>query len=166
MPGTWEHTPEDVVATLLVNIGQATDPTYWANPTPGDPDRASHDWPAFPAKMPDTPDNCIAVIRGADRPDVRVLVTGENVRHFGITIRVRGATNRKSGVKQLQLEAAITQGHGWTVTLQTEAGDDKQYFVQSFPQVTALPGYDEQGSKRRLHNLNCLAVIIPYPIQG
>lgn len=161
MPGAWEHTPQEVVAKLLVDIGQATAPAYWATPVAGDPNIADYDWPAFPGKMPDQPDNCISVSRGADRLDARLMVTGENVKHFGITIRLRGATDRLAGVKQLQMEKAITEGHGWTVTL-----DAKQYFVQSFPQVTAVPGYDEQGSKRRLYNLNCLAVIIPYPIQG
>lgn len=163
MPGAFLHTPQQVVQQLLVDRGLCTDPVYWETHRPGDDLTGAHDWPAFRNVMPDAPDNCVRVKRTADRPDVRILSTGQNVKHFGIQVELRGATDDVGGLKALQLELALTeQLNDQTVTL-----DSQQYLVQSFPQVAATPGYKtDVGSQRTLYSLNCLAVIIPHPIQG
>lgn len=159
---TWLHTPQHIVQQLLIDEGLATDPAWWQNKRPGDDTGGAHDWAVFRNKMPDAPDNCILVKRTGDRLDARILSTGQNVKHYGIMLQVRGGLDDGAALKQMALETALTeQLYDKTVTI-----DGTDYYVQSFPQVTSTPSYDDVASTRRLYSINCLAVIQPYPLRG
>lgn len=162
MPGVFLHSPQKVVAKLLLARGLVTDPAWWLTHQQCDAD-ATRDWPGFANTEPNDPDNCITVYRAADRLDARILSTGQNVKHLGITVRVRGATDDVAFAKVQSLEVDLTE----RATDQTVTLGSQQYLVQSFPQVSQIAGFrSAPGSDRWVYTLNCLAVILPHPIQG
>lgn len=166
-PGRFLHLPHRIVAKLLVDRGICTDKAFWSSrsKTAADDPTGAHDWPAYAGDEPDQPDNCVTVYRSADQLDGRVLSTGQNLKHPGIQIKVRGRTDDLAGLKAEALEDDLTK----YATDQTVVMTDPPatYLIQSFPVVRLTSAYRAApGSNRWAYSLNCLVVITPYPTQG
>jgi hypothetical protein len=81
MSGELLHTPSEIVAQMLVDLGVADYPE----------DDGLTGWVIFPTKLPELPEQAIGVIDTTGRLHRRAHVTGVIGEHYGIQFLVRGA---------------------------------------------------------------------------
>ena len=158
------HGPDDIIAKVIWTRSLGTDPAPWEAYYPGTgSDVPATTWPVFEGGEPGLPDNCITVYETTPQSDAKIMVTGEDQQHLGITIRIRGRTKALARQKAEDIRWDFNeQPKDQVVTL-----NGQQYLVQSVPKCSLVPvGRETPTSQRWLVNLNCLAVIIAYPIQG
>jgi hypothetical protein len=164
----FSHGPEEVVAKLLIDKGLATDPAPWRSwvpnkkgiSPPSDPTSA---WPVFTAVEPAFPDNVITCYEAEPQIDAKIMVTGEIQTHWGITVRVRGQTYSIARQKAEDIRWDFNEN----LLMRTVTIGTTQYLVHSIPRVVRVrPILETPTSKRWFCNLNCLAVIQPYPFNG
>lgn len=152
------HSPARVMARLMIVIEEATDQTWWQTNTV-DPAN-DHDWPSYYGKEPAAPDRvvtCYETTPQEDHKDFRGYVS----QHYGITVRVRGRTEDEARYKAETIRCKLNE----VVYDQNITIDGVQYLVQSVPQATLIPvGTENPESSRWVVNLNCLAVILTYPL--
>ncbi len=135
------HSPADIVAYLLAELGVGSQPT----------DNTS--WPVFVSGEPDTPDNCITVYDTEGNDHGRNMVTSEAMGHKGIQVRVRGANHQTGFVKADLISSYLEEIYDRTVSV-----DGTAYTVHCFTgigDVLSLGRDTPQGS-RRLFTLNAL----------
>lgn len=94
MSGTLYHTPADIVAQLIADLGLA-DIEPAGTPITG--------WTVFPLHMPESPDQAIQVKDTAGRVHNRVHVTGIAGEHYGIQILARSAQDPATPYKRIKL---------------------------------------------------------------
>lgn len=161
------HWPHQIVARMLwanrTGLG-LTDPSWWASHRVADRTDATHDWPVFYANEPAEPDECVTVYGATPVLQQKILLTGQQMKNHGLTVRVRGRTDTALGTKVLAIEHDLNEAaHDQLVTLGAQ-----QYLVQSFPRASAVPAFraDVGGRELWVANVNCLAVILAYPLRG
>lgn len=154
--------PHDVLAQALVTRGLGTDPAWWLNHgvehlTAGD---TSRDWPVFKMQEPDRPDEVITVYETTPREDGKTQVDAQVVQHWGLTVRVRGRSDRAAGRRARLIARTLNEDvYDMTVTVEGTA-----YELQSV-KAAAVPLNKRQfgTSQLWLYNVNCLAVILARP---
>src|SRR5688572_13398595 len=103
------HSPGEVVAYLLVELGLGATPT--------NPPASPATWPVYAEGEPDTPDNCITVYTTAGRSDGRSMIDGELFEHYGVQIRIRGRTQTDGWQKASAVRKAISAANLDTVAI-------------------------------------------------
>ncbi len=134
------HSPAQIVAKLLVDLGVATGPGGTAL------------WGAFTSTLPDRPDNVIAVknTTGVDESDLLVTVGGTD-QHYGVQIMVRAVDEPTCWLKADAVRQALRGVLQRGVSI-----DSSRYIV---PAVASLSppigaGMDRPASNRVMYTLN------------
>jgi hypothetical protein len=141
MPGTLTHSPADIIAQLLVDIGYGIDPT------------ANGAWPIFTDVEPDLPDNCITCGDTSGQLQGRFMFDGKVQGMDGVQVRVRGATQPIAFVKANAIAEALSAVYQKIVHL-----GGSNYEVHSISRTSFVEsrGKDAPSSKRSLFFINCL----------
>lgn len=77
-----EHSPAEIIRSLLVTLGLGEDPSIGT----GSP---VYNWPIYISQTPGLQDNVITVYDTTGNKDNRMQATGEVDEHFGIMVQVR-----------------------------------------------------------------------------
>ncbi len=135
------HSPADVLATLLVTLGAATDPEA----------ATLGDWPVYVDSEPPTPDDVLTVYDTTARTFGRSMIDGETLLHEGVQVRVR-ATDHTTGLIKAR---AIRQKLDEVVHLNNVTVDGTDYLVWSVDTTSLLKlGKETPTSKRSLFTIN------------
>lgn len=145
------HSPADMIAQLLVDLGLGTSPT-------ADPLGA---WPVYVDQEPATPDNCITVYDTSPQSDGRSMIDGETFQHFGFQVRVRGITHKIGYAKAEAIRVMLNENsYDKTVHL-----DLSHYLIHCINGTTLLRlGKNTPSDKRSLYTINaklCLGDKLP-----
>lgn len=138
------HSPADVVAQLMVDVGLGT------NLEDGGV------WPVYVGDMPTSPDNCMMVTDTAGRTQFS-QINGELMGPNGFQLMIRAKDHKTGWAKGDQAQTTFaTDVYQRTVTI-----DNTQYFVHAIVGIgDILPvGKEAPTSKRRLFSLNALVVV-------
>lgn len=135
------HSPADVVAYLLAELGVGSQPS------------ASAAWPVFVSGEPDTPDNCITVYDTDGNDHGRNMVTGEIMGHRGVQIRVRSTTHQVGYLRADLISETLAEIYDRTVSISGTA-----YTVHCFTGIGDVIsiGRDRPQGSRRVFTLNAL----------
>lgn len=139
------HSPADIIAQLLIDLGLATDPD--------DTDA----WPVYSTDEPDLPDNCITCYDTAGRDVGRTMKDGERQQYPGIQLRIRCARHEVGFVKAQAIAIALDE----QVAMDYVTLDAVTYTVQSVLRTgTVVPiGKEVPGSARRAFTINGLVTV-------
>ncbi len=142
MSSLLQHSPADILGQLLIDNGQASDPT------------GTGAWPLSIGLEADIPDNVLTVYDTVGQNDGREMVTGELLSHEGIQLRVRAADKRTGYAKANALRAFLSE----TVKRNTVNLDGVSYTVNCAVKIgQVLPiGDDVPNTRRKLFTLNFL----------
>jgi hypothetical protein len=135
------HTPDDIIARLLVALGLGVT----------DDDEESTDWPVFYGYEPDLPDNCITVRETTPVNLGRIMFSGDELRHHGILIRIRANDLDVAKAKVEDIYAALAAADKENVTI-----DASTYTVYTL-NLASGPfhiGKDVPGGKRDVFTIN------------
>ena len=131
------NSPADLVYQLLVDLQL------------GSAGVGSEDWPVFVSFLPDVPDESICVYDTAGRLDGRLMLTGEQVEHPGIQIRVRGKdysdTHKKAQAIAVELDSQKRK------LVELESGEF--FTLINFSRTGSILslGMEQEGDRRRFH---------------
>lgn len=168
------HPARKIIAQMLWQLrALGTDPTWWRTrlmSTLTDAEQAEvtaglHDWPVRHGNEGAEPDQTITVYDTSPRLGPRVLVTGEQIKHHGVTIRVRGRES-EAEAKALAVEHDLNErAFDQRVTLTSPS---QEYLVVAFSNVMLTPAFriDFGGKELWVSNVNCMAKILAYPLTG
>jgi hypothetical protein len=151
------HSPADIVRWLLVELGEGSAPL-----TPVS--RASL-WPVYATNEPSSPDECITVYDTVGRGDGRLMISGREINHYGVQVRVRSITHRTGWQKAESIRVSLSER-----TLEeavsvpdvegVNGGLPTPYIVHCLAQIGAvLPIGTETTSKRSIFTVNALVTI-------
>lgn len=157
------HGADTVIARMLwSNRGLGTDPTPWRLSFGGKGTKPTTTWPVYEGSEPSEPDSVITVYETTPQLGPRVF-TGEQQQHYGFTVRVRGKTKAEARQKAEDIRFDFDRSFfDQQITL-----DSQQYLIPCIARTTLIPfgkGQTPQGTDCWLVNLNCLAVIMAYPV--
>lgn len=150
LPQSLDHSPAQIVAQLLIDLGVAVVPSAGS----------TVDWQARYAREADTPDNVITVYDVPGELEGSTL-EGEVQEHYGIQIRVRGKTHAVGYPRMNLLKATIDE----TILFDNVLIDGTQYVVECltrrsgiFALGSEMPGQGSQGivSKRSVLTMNAV----------
>lgn len=146
MPGTLTHSPAQVLAALLVDLGLGAAPA-------GGGDQPA--WPVFYDNEPRSPNDVITVVDAAP-----VVFGGDSYgarnEFHGIQVLVRGGTHAVAWPKANAVAAALDALRAGNVAVATLAGSS--YCVGQVRRTSGpLRLGPEQGSTRRRFSINYLA---------
>lgn len=143
---TLTHSPAEVVAKLLIDLGLGVDPTLTNPPA----------WSVYSTAEPDAPDRCITVRDTVGRTRPRVM-DGELQDTFGILVRVRSDRHGTGWVKADAIRANLAQ----SVTLREVTVSGSRYLVYALVGIgPVLPlGSEVPNSKRKVFTVNVEAVL-------
>ena len=94
MTGTLYHTPAEIIAQLLIDLGLANG---------AEEDEALTGWVVFAIHKPETPDQAILLTDTAGRLHNREMVRGITGEHYGIQVLTRSAEDPATSYKRLKL---------------------------------------------------------------
>jgi len=97
MSGSLDHSPADIIRQLLIKLALGTDP---------DDDDS---WPIYAYRIPETPDNLIAVIDTTGKKQGRIMTDGEVQETAGIQVYVRAATISTARAKANAIVIALDE---------------------------------------------------------
>ena len=145
MSGTLLHSPADIVAKLLMDLGQGID------------SQSAGDWPVFVSQERNAPDNCITIYDTQGVQHGSFQSTGEVPEHHGFQVRLRSALPKPGYAKARAVAVALDESVDWrTVSL-----DGTTYTVFAATRKgSVLPLGDEPGTKRQLFTINYLVSLI------
>lgn len=141
------HSPADIVAQLMIDLGAASDPVAV-------PQGA---WPVFVKGEPSTPDNCLTVYDTSPKDGGRIMVDGSRTQHYGLQVRVRAATENTSTIKATGLRVFFDE----SVKYRGVTFGARHYLVHCFSTVNVLSvGRETPTSKRFIHTVNLMTSLI------
>lgn len=155
---TVHHSPADVIAQLLVDAGQVTEPDSEG--------QADGEWPVVTNQDLDAVDSHVGIndVEGGSWK-VRDSIIGDNVGPLAIQVRVSSNTHRKAWNKACLIYDYLSrtvENEGVTVAADSTNGTAARYYVveclQSFGDLMAL-GRDVPTSRRHTVAFNAQAVI-------
>jgi hypothetical protein len=168
VPAKFQHGVDKIIARMLwANRGLGADPAPWAAFFAGKGTKPTAAWPVYEGSEPSEPDDVITVYETTPVIDARVQVTGEEVGRLGFTVRVRGISKAAARQKAEDIRwdfQRLCNDQQVTLTNPTQ-----QYLIPCISQATVVPFGKMQspsGLALWLVNVNCMAPILPYPIQG
>lgn len=139
------HSPARVIQRILISDGQGTEPNLWLNGSTGSA------WPCYSSKEPDRPDEVLTVYDSTGTEDGRSMLDGELFTHYGIQIRVRGATQQIARQKIESVRLYMSE----TLYNKMINVDGTEYLVQCFSAIKQVLDLKEiPNSKRRLFTIN------------
>ena len=133
--------PADIVAQLMIDEGQATDPA----------DR--NDWPVYVGTTPKKPDEVIAVFDTTGRKDGRSMIDGETFTHKGIQVSFRAGKKATCFSKAKGVKVWVDQAVYQDSVVLDGLTDDVHCLSRTGPLLYA--GQDPE-SRRYLYTLNAL----------
>lgn len=137
--GTLTHSPADVLAKLLVDLGHAID------------SQSAGDWPAFVNQEPNAPDKCVTTFDTTGRVGKRVHSNGYRPEFRGVQVRIRAHTQDAGWTRANRIAAALDEEVDW----RTVALSGVNYLVCAVTRTSGvLPLGDEPGTKRKLFTVN------------
>ena len=145
------HSPADIVAQLLIDLGLGTDPT--TNGT----------WPIYVGREPTIPDNCITVYDTAGVDDGRSMIDGETWNHYGFQVRVRSVDHRTGWVKADTISSTMAMNVLRTSTTITDSdGTKTNYRIQCIARIgdTLKLGKEVPTSKRDIFTVNATMTLL------
>lgn len=162
MSTKFQHSPSRIVAQAIINRSLGTDPSPWLTWTPDNQAPAPNSpWPVFVGSESAFPDNTITVYEAEPQVDAKIHLTGEIVTHWGITVRIRGVDHDTCWAKGEDIRWDFNEA----LANQDVTISGVKYLLWCLPKVTPVrPILESPTSKRWFRNLNCLAVITPYPL--
>lgn len=139
------HSPADIVRTLLIAKGVGTDPDS-ANPV----------WPIFADREPTSPDNVITVYNTPGRYNGRVM-QGEVQGPEGIQVRIRAANSAKGWLKADEVHTMMAEG----VLRDIVTIGAARYLVQAISRIgDVLPlGKESPTSQRNIFTINAVVTV-------
>lgn len=145
MPGVLYHTPGQILAQVLIDLG------YGVFPDTVPADDAGL-WPVKTAVMPDAPDNVICVIDTAGISRQRDMVTGERSEFPGVQVMVRA--NKFKVAKRKAVEIAV--GLDSSVYQEEPVIDGVRYTVHAVKRTSTviLVGKETPASSRWVFSVN------------
>ena len=149
-----EHSPADIIRTLLIDLGVATTPS------------ADGDWPAYAGREPNTPDNVVTVYDTEGTPDGRSMIDGEVWKHHGFQIRLRCNDQYDGWMKIDAIAKALEMSvYLATVSVGDDAGTGSAvYTVYAINRKSGpLSIGTEPESKRFIYTYNAVAAIRQTP---
>ena len=141
------HSPADVIAKLLVDLGLGSDVEA----------DVVGQWPVSVASEPPSPDNALTVYNTAGRLQGRIQFNGDHDVAYGFTVRVRAVTSDVGFVKATALAAGLD-----SVVRRVVTREGFSYLVHSISRTTpVVPGGREGTSSRELHTINGVVTLTP-----
>jgi len=141
VPGVLNHSPADVLRTVLIALGLGTSPD------------AGGSWPMFVAEEPNTPDNVITVFDAVGRQQGRTQFDGEVQEHHGFQVRVR-ARDHVTGYTRARLIATTMDT---TLYQNMAAVGANSYLHSASRNGDVIPLGKEPNTKRKLFIINAVA---------
>jgi hypothetical protein len=133
--------PANIVYQVLLDLGRVA---------------SSGQWTAYVSFLPDTPNDAICIYDTAGRIDARLMVSGEQIVHPGIQIRVRGLSYPEVWSKANEIalvldglgriDVALSSAEVYTLLNVSRTGD-------------IIPVGIEEESGRRRHHFTINAVV-------
>ena len=144
MSGSLTHSPAQIVAQLLVDLGLGTLPS------------ASLTWPVYDVSLPDENDEAMCVHDTQGNIDGRDMNSGTTLEHYGIMIRLRARDHLTGYAKANAVAVALdSQVANDAVTL-----DSSVYNVIALSRKSGpLNNGPEPGSSRVIFSANYIAAI-------
>lgn len=174
MSTRFQHPCRMVIARMLWSLRViGTDPSWWetrlmATLTDGERaalDAGTVDWPVRYGNEGAEPEQTITVYDTAPRLGPKIILSGEQTKHHGLTIRVRGRRGNAEA-KALAIEHDLNEAaFDQRVTL---ANPTQEYLVVAFHNVGVTPAFraDFGGKELEVVNVNCMAKVLAYPLTG
>lgn len=148
MPGPLTHSPSDIVAQLIIDLGLGSLPNYATNPS----------WPVFSHNEPDQPDNAITIYDTVGKKNGRTNPDHEIQEHHGIQVRIRSALSDVGYTKARAIAIALDeQVYRESVTI-----DSTTYCVQCFNRTGDIIAFGKDTptpSKRFIWTFNGLIML-------
>ncbi len=146
MSESLNHSPADVIAQVLIDLGVATDPTDGLS------------WPVFVGSEPTAPDNVLTVYDTDGVQHGRSMIDGEIQEHFGFQVRVRATTHKVGFQKAFDVRRQLAENVAFRSVL-LETDDYYDVHAVSLQKGIFSLGTENPASKRRLFTFNGLAVL-------
>lgn len=144
MSGSLTHSPAQIIAQILVDLGLGTDPD--------DED----DWPIYAVSLPDTPDNAMCIYDTQGTMDGSSMIDGEVQEHHGFMVRIR-ATSHSVGQAKAN---AVVQGLDKSVRNEVVTLDSSTYLVTQTGRMSGpLNNGPEPTSSRIIFTVNAVAAL-------
>ncbi len=150
MSGSLEHSPEDIIRNLIIDLGHGTAPS------------AGGSWPVKVAQEPNEPDSVITVYGTAGVLQGKFQIDGEVQEHYGIQIRVRDARHYSGYGKANDIAVGLDAVLNQVVEVGTDAGTggSTNYTVYAVSRRSGpLAIGTEPESKRRIFTINVVCAI-------
>lgn len=150
MSGSIEHSPEDIIRNLIIDLGHGTAPS------------ADGSWPVFTAQEPNTPDSVITVYGAAGLLEGKLQPNGEVQEHYGIQIRIRDVRHYGGYAKANDIAVGLDPVLNRVVEVGTDAGTggSTNYIVYAVSRRSGpLAIGTEPESKRRIFTINVVCAI-------
>jgi len=138
MSGSLDHSPDQILRELLINLGGGTDPDD------------SGSWPIYAVREPETPDNVITITGTTGYLKARVM-SGYVYEHPGAQIRIRAYDQSAAYVKANALAVLID-----AIALKTVTLDSSTYVVFNVKRTGPIlnVGKEVPQSKRHVYTIN------------
>ena len=145
MPNYLNHSPADVVRSLLIQLGLGSD-------LPANDQSPLSAWSVYKGAEPSAPDNVLTVTDTVGRESLREMVSGRVHSFYGFQVRIRSADPDEGFLKA----DAIRKGLAEDVLRSQVNVETSVYFVQCISRIGAiLPlGWDTPTTKRSLFTIN------------
>lgn len=147
MPGILLHSPAEIVARLITQLGHAVDPSPSLDPT---------SWGAYSHLEPPKPANCITTYDTQGTDQGRTMPDGERATLDGVQVRFRAATFAEGFVKANAVAIALDQQSMVTVAI-----DGTRYLVIHFMRTSGpINVGKEPGSSLAVLTVNGLLRVV------
>lgn len=144
MPSPLLHSPADVLAELLIDLGQGTNSAL------------SQAWPVYVANEPDLPDNVITIYDTVGKDNGRIMSDGHLVTQHGVQIRIR-ALNHPEGYEKASVLRVFLSGI-YDRTVSIGSNSYTVHALSGIGQVLSI-GKEYPTSRRNVYTLNGLIEI-------
>lgn len=153
MTGQLFHTPAEIIAQLIADLGLADIEDTGTGPAPTG-------WAVFALHLPESPEQAIQVKDTAGRLHQRVQPTGVMGEHYGIQVLARSSEDPAAPYKRIKLllEYFDTQVNRDEVILLDSNGDPQTYRVNAITRTSpAIPAGND--GRRFFYSGNAIASI-------
>lgn len=138
-----EHTAARVLTQYLIGTGVVSAPN------------TNKVWPAFYNRMPENPDNAVAIYDTTGRMDGREMPTKRVASHPGIQVRIRAKSYDVAAEQGFAIVRKLDEILRATVTITETGQPNKQYLLNNVQRTSDLiPIGREESGMRELITVN------------